>query len=127
MTPDFEAFWRAYPRRVGKGDAFKAWMQTANIRPPVDDILTAIAAAQRCEQWQKGADFIPYPATWLRRWGWLDEHTVTVKPKLPLVSSAPQRAPQPTQPTLMLELPPPPSAEQIAKAREALGKLRRVA
>ena len=124
MTGDFEQFWAAYPRRVGKGDAFKAWLQTANMRPPVDQIIAAIGAAQRCEQWQKGADFIPYPATWLRRWGWLDEHVVSVKPRLPLVSSAPA---QPQQAALPIELPPPPTPEQIAKARETLGRLRRVA
>lgn len=126
MTGDFEQFWAAYPRRVGKGDAFKAWIQTESIRPPLEDLLAAILAAQRCKQWQDGAEFIPYPATWLRRWGWCDEHTVTVRPKLPLVSSATAQ-PQPAQPALSLDLPPPPTPEQIAKARETLGKLRRVA
>ena len=123
MTADFEVFWQAYPRRVGKGDAFKAWLQTEGMRPPVDQVVAAVVAAQRCEQWRKGAEFIPHPATWLRRWGWMDEHMVSVRPVLPMVSSSKPAE----QPTLSLDLPPPPTPEQIEKARAMLGKLRRVA
>ena len=30
---EFDTFWKTYPKRVAKGDARKAWMQTENIRP----------------------------------------------------------------------------------------------
>jgi hypothetical protein len=74
---DFEQFWRAHPRKVKKGDARKAWAQTAAIRPPLDALLAALEAAKRCEQWRKDAgQFIPYPATWLRAEQWEDEHEV---------------------------------------------------
>lgn len=76
---DFELFWSAYPRKVKKGDARKAWTQTAAIRPAIGEVLAAIDAARRCDQWRKdGGQFIPYPATWLRGEQWADEHEVQV-------------------------------------------------
>lgn len=67
----FEAFWEAYPRKVAKPMAMKAFQ-----RHQVDDtllqaMLSAIARQARSPDWLKEAGrFIPYPATWLnnRRW-----------------------------------------------------------
>jgi hypothetical protein len=74
---DFDAFWRAYPRRTAKGDARKAWMQTRAIRPPLPQLIASIEAAKRCEQWRRdGGQYIPYPASWLRAERWDDEHEV---------------------------------------------------
>ncbi|TVP84047.1 MAG: helix-turn-helix domain-containing protein [Thioalkalivibrio sp.] len=76
----FGRFWEAWPKRVAKGDAQKAW---AKLDP--DDALTgriveAVHAARQCEQWRRdGGRFVPYPATWLRRQGWEDEHRVRVE------------------------------------------------
>lgn len=69
----FDKFWRQYPRRVGKGDAEKAWGKHG-----CDKILENIlAAVDRCKvsaDWKKNAgEFIPHPATWLNRRGWEDE------------------------------------------------------
>lgn len=73
MDDDFDTFWAAYPRRQAKGDARKAWQQTAAIRPPIDEVLKAILAHRRSEQWRKdGGQFIPMPATWLRQERWED-------------------------------------------------------
>lgn len=84
---DFDAFWAKFPRRKSKGDARKAWLQTAAIRPPLPELLAAIDAASRSPQWQRdGGQYIPYPATWLRAEGWEDEHQVN------LAAAAPQRA-----------------------------------
>jgi hypothetical protein len=76
---EFDRFWAAYPRKVAKADARKAWIQTQKIRPPLDNILKAIESACRSSQWVKGGgDFIPYPATWLRGERWEDVHEVTL-------------------------------------------------
>jgi hypothetical protein len=73
MQTEFDTFWQAYPRKVGKGDARKAWQQTASIRPDMDTLLTAISAQRRCEQWQKdGGQYIPHPSRWLRAERWDD-------------------------------------------------------
>lgn len=77
ISTDFDVFWRAYPRKHAKGDARKAWHQTAAIRPPVEQLLAAIDAAKRSEQWRRdGGQYIPYPATWLRGERWEDEHEI---------------------------------------------------
>ena len=71
---DFERFWKAYPKKVAKADARKAWAQTKDFRPDIETLLTAIKAQCRTEQWMRGAgQFIPYPATWMRGERWDDE------------------------------------------------------
>jgi 2'-5' RNA ligase len=79
---DFEIFWKAYPRRVAKAVARKAWIQTARIRPSLEELLKIIETQCESEQWQKdGGQYIPHPATWLRGERWSDEMEVNVKPK----------------------------------------------
>ncbi len=67
----FEDFWNAYPRRRAKLDAVKAWQKLAPDEDTIQLMLEAIDEQHRCKQWREGV--IPYPATWLRRGGWLDE------------------------------------------------------
>ena len=74
---EFEKFWKAYPRKIAKGDARKAWVQTEKIRPSVDDLIKAIEAAKKTDNWRGSAGmFIPYPATWLRGERWEDDYGV---------------------------------------------------
>lgn len=73
----FDAFWRAYPNRVGKDAA-----RTAFDKRKVDDdllalMLSAIAAQSKSEKWTKdGGKFIPNPATWLNQGRWMDDASV---------------------------------------------------
>jgi hypothetical protein len=67
---DFTAFWAAYPRKVAKPAALRAWSKTAQERPPLPDILTAIERHKR--QWHD-PKFIPHPASWLNGHRWEDE------------------------------------------------------
>ena len=70
---DFEAFWKAYPKKVGKKDAYRSWVK-AKDKPPLIDILNAIERAKQSEQWTKDhGQFIPNPATWLNQGRWHDE------------------------------------------------------
>jgi hypothetical protein len=76
---EFDTFWKAYPRRVAKGDARKAWSQTDNIRPALPELLEAIDQQMKSDQWRKNdGQFVPYPATWLRQERWADELKVTL-------------------------------------------------
>ena len=76
---DFDTFWKAYPKKVAKGDARKAWGQTDRIRPDLETLLTAIDQQSKSDQWRKNeGQFIPYPATWLRQERWDDELKVTL-------------------------------------------------
>ena len=68
---DFESFWEAYPRKVGKTKAEAAFQK---LSVPVDVLLSAIAKQKKSAQWTKdGGQFIPHPTTWLNRNGWEDE------------------------------------------------------
>lgn len=76
----FEKFWTTYPRKVGKARAEKAFSKEIKTTPPGD----IIAGAERLANDPNLPDksFIPHPATWLTRAGWLDEpHPAREKPK----------------------------------------------
>jgi hypothetical protein len=68
--PDFAAFYEAWPRKRSRGDAEKAWRQTAGQRPALPIVLEAIA---RLKREGRPMDKTPYPATWLRAAGWADD------------------------------------------------------
>jgi hypothetical protein len=80
---DFTAFWSAYPRKVAKPAALKAW-RSAKHRPPLADLLAALDRHKGSEQWQSDR-FIPYPATWINQQRWEDELPPAEKPKPLLV------------------------------------------
>ena len=68
----FERFWSAYPRKVGKKAAQKAW-DRAKDKPGLEDILKAIGRQKLSQQWTRdGGQFIPHPATWLNQGRWDD-------------------------------------------------------
>lgn len=72
-TAGFDEFWKAYPKRIGKGSAMAAWKKHAcdKILP---QILVSVKAFKVSENWTKeGGQFIPYPQKWLNRKGWEDE------------------------------------------------------
>lgn len=67
----FAEFWEAYPRRVGKKDAIKAFTAIDPNRGEVEMMIAAIEAQRGSREWIEG--FIPHPATWLRAERWADE------------------------------------------------------
>jgi len=70
----FAEFWKAYPRKVGKGAALKAWMKIKSKSEALRLILDALAWQRTSEQWSKdGGQFIPHPSTWLNEQRWFDE------------------------------------------------------
>lgn len=72
---DFDAFWAAYPRKVGKADARKAFKK---VKAPMAALLTAIDRQKQSDQWQKnGGQYIPNPSTWLNQGRWEDELPTT--------------------------------------------------
>lgn len=69
----FNRFWSEYPKKRSKGDAFKAWNQVAAKRPPIEKIIKSLIVLKASDDWRRdGGQYIPYPATWLRDWGWDD-------------------------------------------------------
>lgn len=71
-TSNFLKFWEAYPKKSGKGAAFKSYQNIKSPRPSLQEILQAIAAQSKTEQW-KNKQYIPNPATWLNQRRWEDE------------------------------------------------------
>jgi uncharacterized protein YdaU (DUF1376 family) len=71
VDESFDSFWKAYPKRVAKKAAIKAWKK---IKPEHHQaILKAVAAWSRDENWTKdNGQFIPYPASWLNDERWND-------------------------------------------------------
>lgn len=70
----FNRFWDAYPKRVSKGEALKAWAQLKPTRRTVDQMIEALAWQVRQTSWrEQGGKWVPYPASWLRAQKWLDE------------------------------------------------------
>lgn len=71
-TPVFLKFWEAYPRKIGKGAAFKAYTNIKEPRPNLKEILFSIDGHKKTEQWGN-KQFIPNPSTWLNQRRWEDE------------------------------------------------------
>ena len=67
----FDRFWAEYPKKVGKGQAQKAF---SKISVPVETLIEAVQRQKNSVQWQKdGGQYIPNPATWLNQGRWEDE------------------------------------------------------
>lgn len=70
----FSEFWKAYPRKVGKGQAEKAWGKVKRPAETLRAILEAIGWQRTSEQWTKdGGQYIPNPSTYLNQRRWEDE------------------------------------------------------
>ena len=70
----FEQFWAAYPKKVGKDDARKAFAKRKPDHELLDQMLAAIAVQRASLAWTKdGGQFIPNPSTWLNQGRWQDE------------------------------------------------------
>lgn len=74
LSPAFDKFWQAYPRKEGKKRAQEAF---ARIKPDdalLDRMLAALERAKASSQWRKdNGEYIPHPATWLNGRRWEDE------------------------------------------------------
>ena len=74
ILPLFDRFWGAYPRKVSKADAKKAFVKLNPDTELVEAMLRALDWQKRLPEWTKdGGQFIPYPATWLNARRWEDE------------------------------------------------------
>lgn len=68
----FEAFWSVYPRRVGKGDARRAFLKalrSVSYQTIIDAVLAQLPANLKRDD----PRFIPHPATWLNGERWCDD------------------------------------------------------
>ncbi len=68
LPQGFVDFWRAYPRKVGKGAAAKAWLKNN-----CESIAGEIVKAVKKQEFTDDPQYIPHPSTWLNQWRWMDE------------------------------------------------------
>jgi hypothetical protein len=70
-TANFNEFWSAYPKKMAKSNAERAWDK---IRPDLQSVLTALSWQTKLEDWTKeNGKFIPFPATYLNSRRYEDE------------------------------------------------------
>lgn len=70
----FDLFWAAYPKKVGKKAAQKAWKNAKVNTDLFDKIMAAVGRARTTDQWQReNGRYIPNPSTWINQGRWDDE------------------------------------------------------
>ena len=70
----FDRFWVAYPKKVGKEKARRAFEKLHPTEDLLGQMLEAIAKQRRVYSWNKATwKYIPHPATWLNQKRWEDE------------------------------------------------------
>lgn len=79
-TPAFEKFWNAYPNRVAKANALKAWSKLNPDETLSNRITDDVRRRATSEAWTKdGGQFTPHPATYLNQRRWEDETAIPAK------------------------------------------------
>lgn len=70
----FELFWQAYPKKIGKDAARKAFAKRRPSRTMTEIMIAAVEQQMSSPQWARdGGQFIPHPATWLNQGRWEDD------------------------------------------------------
>ena len=73
-VPPFEKFWEAYPKKVAKQAAVKAFAKLSPSEATLNVILAGVRKWSETKQWlNDGGEFIPNPATFLNGARWEDE------------------------------------------------------
>lgn len=73
----FNTFWKAYPKKVSKGQAETTFNKQVKDEETLDLILADLDKRKRFKQWTENqGQFIPYPSSYLNNQGWLDEYEV---------------------------------------------------
>ena len=71
----FDKFWLAYPKKVAKPNALRAWRSA---KPNLEIVLATIAKMSATDDWMKeSGKYIPMPATFLNQRRWEDETSPT--------------------------------------------------
>lgn len=72
---EFDSFWTAYPRKVGRFEAERAWVEVRAFEFATE-IMAAVEEQSESQQWKEdNGRFIPSPANWLRDGRWNDKPT----------------------------------------------------
>ena len=75
----FDVFYKSFPRRIGRGQALKAWRAAVKKADPDAIVAGAVSFAERTVGTEQR--FIPHPATWLNGERWADEDDTEAEDK----------------------------------------------
>lgn len=96
INHQFEKFWKAYPRKVAKKTALRAWTKLNPDQNLFNDIIGGLEDYKKTQAWQKdGGSFIPHPTTFLNQERYYDE----IVPQKE-IQQRPVRTVTPTRPPL---------------------------
>lgn len=73
---DFERFWSAYPKKVGKANALKEWKKAS---PDIESVLQSLSLQKAWRENPAEGEFIPAwkdPERWIKAGCWNDEVSV---------------------------------------------------
>ena len=76
---DFEDWWSAYPRKVGKDAARRAYGAARKRGASQADLLMALHR----QRWPDDPRYVPHPATWLNGGRWADDPEAAAPPERP--------------------------------------------
>lgn len=80
-SKDFLSFWESYPKKVGKGDAFKAFKKVKGVK--IEVIIKSVEDHIDSKQWkEQEGRFIPNPATFLNQRRFEDELSAGITSKV---------------------------------------------
>ena len=89
-SESFLTWYAAYPRRISRGAALKAYNKVIKSGATEGELLEgAIQYTKLVKQKNTEEKFIPHPATWLNNEKWLDDEVVAVAPP-PMGDLAPE-------------------------------------
>jgi hypothetical protein len=90
LNDEFEQFWNAYPRKVGKAAARKAFAKARvrNDAPTIADLLSAVA---RYAATITDLKYCAHPTTWLTQERWHDDLGTVAAARVTIVDNRPQR------------------------------------
>ncbi len=81
----FAEFWEAYPKKVDKDRARKAFSRIRWSKVEFSTVMAALEQHKQSAQWTKdNGEFVPYPATWINNARWeakLSPYSDTPSPK----------------------------------------------
>lgn len=73
-SDSFNQFWKAYPKRIGKGAAWRSWKKVKAMKEIMPNLMKALEKQKKSDQWAKeNGQFVPNPSTWLNQRRWEDE------------------------------------------------------
>lgn len=78
IAPGFDRFYGAYPKKVSKQTAVKAWNKLKPNEELIERIIADVNRRKGGEWRGKDKQYIPFPATYLNQRRWEDEHDTGV-------------------------------------------------